>query len=388
MDSTQRAIYMDHSATTPVAPQVVDVIVFYWEEAFGNPSSAHIWGREAAAALEGARAAVADRLGCRPSEIVFTGSGSEADNLALRGAAWAAHQAGRGNHLVTTPVEHHAVGVTVDQLCDLWDFEATRVPVDSCGRVDPDDVRRALRPDTILVSVMAANNEVGTVQPIAEIGAICREREVLFHTDAVQAGGRLELNVDDLGVDFLALSAHKFYGPKGVGVLYARRGVDLLPALTGGGHERGRRPGTENVPGAVGLAEAFDLAEARREQENARLEALRDRLIEGVLANVPDVRLTGHPTQRLAHHASFAFRDVEGASLVVALDLEGIAASSGAACAEGEPEPSFVLQAMGFSPRWGIGALRFSLGRSNSQEDVDAVLEVLPAIVARLREEG
>jgi len=377
---------MDHSATTPVDPRVVEAMRPYWTEVFGNTSSLHSWGEEAAVALEEAREAVAQVLGCRLSEVVFTGSGTEADNLAIRGVAWAARRAGRGNHIVTTPVEHHAVGHTVEQLRDLFGFEVTVVPVDRYGRVDPDDVRRAIRPDTALVTVMTANNEVGTVQPIDEIGAICRDRGIPFHTDAVQAAGRLDLNVDRLGVDLLSISAHKVYGPKGIGVLYVRRGVDLVPAITGGGHERGRRPGTVNVAGAVGLAEALRLAEEMREAENVRLQALRDRLIAGVLGTIPDVRLTGHPTERLAHHASFAFRDVEGASVVVVLDLEGIAASSGAACAEGEPEPSAVLTAMDLPPEWAIGALRLTVGRANTEEDVDRVLEVLPRVVAHLRD--
>lgn len=381
------SVYMDHSATTPVDPRVVETMAPYWSDIFGNSSSAHTWGQEAAAALERARAVVADILGCRPSEIVFTGSGTEADNLALRGAAWAARLSGRGGHIVTTPIEHHAVGHTCDQLRDLWGFEVTIVPVDGYGLVDPEDIRRAIRADTALVSVMAANNEVGTVQPIAEIGRICRERGVPFHTDAVQAAGRLSLRVDEIGVDLLALSAHKFYGPKGVGLLYVRRGVDLIPAVTGGGHERGHRPGTVNVAGAVGMAAALQLVEEEREAECARLSHLRDRLIDGVLGTIPQSRLTGHPRQRLAHHASFAFRGVEGTSVVVALDLEGIGASSGAACSEGEAEPSFVLRAMGLSPEWGIGAVRFSLGRANTEADVERVLEVLPPIVARLRVE-
>ncbi len=385
MGESKHRIYLDHSATTPVDPRVVEAMRPYWSEVFGNTSSAHAWGQEAAAALEKARETVAGVLGCRPSEVVFTGSGTEADNLAIRGVAWAARKAERGNHVVTIPIEHHAVGHTVEQLRDLFGFEVTVVPVDEHGRVDPDDVRRAIRSDTVLVTVMAANNEVGTVQPIPEIGAICRERGIPLHTDAVQAAGRLDLNVDRLGVDLLSISAHKFYGPKGVGVLYVRRGVDLVPALTGGGHERGRRPGTVNVAGAVGLAEALRLAEEMREEENVRLQSLRDRLIEGVLENVPDARLTGHPTERLAHHASFALRGVEGASVVVSLDLEGIAASSGAACAEGEPEPSAVLTAMGLPPEWAIGALRLTLGRANTEEDVDTVLEVLPRIIAHLR---
>lgn len=386
MHSVPRAIYMDYSATTPVDPQVVAAMAPYWSEQFGNISSMHAWGEAAATALERARQNVADLLGCRPAEIIFTASGTEADNLALRGVAWAARRAGRGNHLITTPVEHHAVGATAEQLHEVFGFDLTLLPVDGHGRVDPDDVRRAIRSDTVLVSVMTASNEVGTVQPVPEIAAVCRERGVLFHTDAVQAAGRLDLCVERLGVDLLSLSAHKFYGPKGVGLLYARYGVNLLPAITGGGHERGRRPGTVNVAGAVGLATALQIAEQSRPQESARLCALRDRLAEGVLASVPDSRLTGHPSERLCHLVSLAFREVEGASIVVALDLEGIAASSGAACAEGESQPSPVLQAMGLPAEWAVGALRLSLGRFSTDADVDAVLQALPPIIARLRE--
>ena len=385
MNKPERYIYLDHSATTPVDPRVVEAMAPYWSEIFGNSESSHAFGRAAANALEGARQTVADVLGCRPAEIAFTGSGTEADNLALRGAAWGARRSGRGAHIVVTPVEHHAVGHTADQLVDLFDCEITQVEVDEYGCVDPDDVAAAIRPDTVLVSVMAANNEVGTVQPIAEIGRVCRERGVLFHTDAVQAAGRLSLNVAELDVDLMALSAHKFYGPKGVGVLYARRDTQLLPALTGGEHERGRRPGTVNVAGAVGLATALRLVEEEREAECVRLRALRDRLIEGILERIPESRLTGHPTERLAHHASFAFRGVEGESVVLNLDQERIAASSGAACAEGEPEPSFVLAAMGLPQEWGLGSLRLSLGHANDEADVTRVLEVLPCIVAQLR---
>ncbi len=382
-----RRIYMDYSATTPVDPQVVEAMQPYWSDIFGNTSSAHAWGQEAAAALERAREQIARLLNCRPSEIVFTASGTEADNLALRGVAWAARRSGRGNHLITTPIEHHAVEGTVEQLHHLFGFDITIVPVDGHGLVDPDDIRRAIRPDTVLVSVMTASNEMGTVQPIPEIAAICRQHGILFHTDAVQAAGRMELDVERLGVDLLALSAHKFYGPKGVGLLYVRRGIALIPAITGGGHEGGRRPGTVNVPGIVGMAKALALAEEVRGDEAARLTRLRDRLVARVLEAIPDSRLTGHPTRRLPHLASFAFRGVEGASVVIALDLEGIAASSGAACSEGEARPSPVLEAMGLPPEWAIGALRLSLGRYNTEADVDAVLEVLPPIIARLRAE-
>ncbi len=384
----KRAIYMDYSATTPVDPRVVEAMAPYWNDVFGNTSSAHAWGQAAASALERSRERVARILNCRPSEIVFTASGTEADNLALRGIAWAARQAGRGHHIVSTPIEHHAVEATVEQLHHLFGFEVTVVPVDGYGLVDPEAVRQAIRPDTVLVSVMTASNEIGTVQPIPEIAAVCREYGVPLHTDAVQAAGRMALNVEDLGVDLLALSAHKFYGPKGVGLLYVRRGLALVPAITGGGHEGGRRPGTVNVAGIVGMATALELAEAAREEETARLARLRDRLIEGVLSAIPDVRLTGHPIRRLPHLASFAIRGVEGASVVIGLDLEGIAASSGAACAEGEARPSPVLEAMGLAPEWAMGALRLSLGRYNTEEDVDAVIEVLPRVVARLREDG
>ncbi|MCX8066883.1 MAG: cysteine desulfurase [Anaerolineae bacterium] len=383
----KRKIYMDYSATTPVDPQVVEAMASYWSDVFGNTSSAHAWGQEAAAALENARERIARILGCRPAEIVFTASGTEADNLALRGVAWAARRSGRGHHIVTTPIEHHAVEATVEQLHHLFGFEVTLLPVDGYGLVDPDEVRKAIRPDTALVSIITASNEVGTVQPIPEIAAVCREYGIPFHTDAVQAAGRMALNVDTLGVDLLALSAHKFYGPKGVGLLYIRRGLSLIPPITGGGHEGGRRPGTVNLPGIAGMATALELAEAVRDEEAARLARLRDRLIEGILASIPDVRLTGHPTRRLPHLASFAIRGVEGASVVIGLDLEGIAASSGAACSEGEVRPSPILKAMGFPPEWAIGALRLSLGRYNTEEDVDAVLDALPRVVAKLRSE-
>jgi cysteine desulfurase len=388
MATSERHVYLDHSATTPVDPRVVAAMAPYWSERFGNSESSHAFGQAAAGALEQARQIAADVLGCRPAEIVFTGSGTEADNLALRGVAWAARQSERGNHVVTTPIEHRAVGQTVDQLCDLFGFEVTRVPVDEYGQVDPDDVAAAIRPNTVLVSVMATNNEVGTVQRVARIGRVCRERGVVFHTDAIQAPGRIPLEPDDIGADLLALSAHKFYGPKGVGLLYVRSGTSLVPAITGGAHERGRRPGTVNVAGAVGLATALRLAEEERVAETARLRRLRDRLVEGVLDSIPDSRLTGHPVHRLAHHASFAFRGVEGESVVLGLDVEGIAASSGAACAEGEPEPSFVLTAMGLPPNWSIGSLRLTLGRANDEADVARVLEVLPVIVERLRAGG
>ena len=386
MSQVKRTIYLDHAATTPVDPRVVEAMQPYWSETFGNTSSIHGVGRAALKGLESARQTVAEVLGCSPLEIVFTGCGTESDNLGLRGAAWAARRSGRGNHIITTPIEHHAVGVTAEQLRDLHEFEVTFVEVDEYGRVDPDALGRAIRRDTCLISVMYANNEVGTIQPLSEIGAIAKGAGIPFHTDAVQAGGALDLNVDRLNVDLLALSAHKFYGPKGVGVLYVRRGVELAPALTGGGHERGRRPGTLNVAEIVGLAAALKLAQEHRESENARVSALRDRLIEGVLARVPEVKLTGHPAQRLPNSASFAVNGVEGESVLLALDLEGICVSTGSACTTGEAEPSFVLTAMGLPRDWAIGSLRMTLGRLTRPEDIDTVLNVLPRVVERLRE--
>lgn len=386
MNTAEDHIYLDHSATTPVDPRVVEAMAPYWTKTFGNTESSHAFGRDAANGLEAARQTVADILNCRISEIAFTSSGTESDNLSLRGAAWAAREAGRGNHIVSTPLEHPAVGVTLDQLRDLFGFQIDRVPVDAFGLVDPDDVAAAIRPETVLVSVIMASNEIGTVQPVAEIGEVCREHGVLLHSDAVQAPGRLALQPDALNVDLLALSAHKFNGPKGVGLLYARRDTPLIPAITGGEHERGRRPGTVNVAGAVGLATALRLADERRPQITKRLQSLRDQLITGVLERIPESRLTGHPERRLSHHASFVFRDVEGESIVQALDLNGIAASSGAACAEGEPEPSSVLLALGLDPRWGVGSLRVTLGSSNEAGDIDRVLDVLPGIIRQLRD--
>lgn len=388
MNVREHRIYLDHSATTPVDPRVVKAMRPCWNATFGNSESSHAFGREAANALERARQTVANLLDCHLSEIVFTGSGTESDNLALRGAAWAARRAGLGSHIVSTPIEHPAVGRTLDQLRDLFDFEVDRVPVDRYGLVDPDDVATALRPETVLVSVIMANNEIGTVQPIATIGQVCQEQGVLLHTDAVQAPGRLPLNPEESSVDLLALSAHKFHGPKGVGLLYIRRDTPLVASVTGGDHERGRRPGTVNVAGAVGLATAFRLAEDMRSEEQERLRSLRDSLVEGVLEHIPDSRLTGHPEHRLPHHASFVFLGIEGESIVQALDMEGIAASSGAACAEGEPEPSSVLEALGLTPEWGIGSLRLTLGRSNDEADVARLLDVLPGIVKGLREDS
>ncbi len=380
-------IYLDHAATTPLDPEVRTAMEPYLTEAFGNPSSSHRWGRAARAAVDEARERVAQVLGADPREIVFTAGGTEADNLALRGVAWAARRAGRGRHLIVSAVEHHAVLHTAEELA-ADGFEVTVLPVDEEGFVDPDRVLEALRTDTVLVSLIYANNEIGTIQPIAEIGRVLRARGIPFHTDAVQAAGHLPLRVDELGVDLLSLSGHKFYGPKGVGVLYVRHGTPILPQITGGGQERGLRSGTENVAGIVGLAAALEKAERLRESEARRLRPLRDRLLEEIPRRIPGTRITGPwgGDRRLPHHASFVFDGVAGDSLVLLLDREGIAASSGSACSAGVLEPSHVVLALGVPPEQAVGSLRLTLGRGTTPEQIDRVLEVLPRAVARIRE--
>ncbi|MFO7169118.1 MAG: cysteine desulfurase family protein, partial [Chloroflexota bacterium] len=335
--------------------------------------------------LDGARETVARTLGALPKEIIFTGGGSEADNLAVKGVALAQRRAGRGAHVITSAIEHHAVLHAVEWL-EAFGFETTVLPVDGDGLVRPEDLRAALRPDTVLVSIMYANNEIGTVQPVAELGAICREAGVPFHTDAVQAAGALPLDVNALNVDLLTITAHKFYGPKGVGALYVRHGVPLMPLISGGGQERRRRAGTENVAGAVGLAEALRRAEEQRPQYVAHCAALRDRLVAGVLERVPHATLNGHPTQRLPNNANIAFEGVEGESVLLLLDQHGIAASSGSACTSGSLEASHVLQALGIPYERAIGSLRFTVGRATTEEEVDTLLEVLPAVIEQLRE--
>lgn len=374
-------IYMDHAATTPVHPAVIERMLPYFGELFGNPSSVYTLGRRNMEALDAAHALAAELLNCRPTEIVFTGGGSEADNLAIKGIAYAARR--RGNHIITTAIEHHAVLHTCQQL-ERDGYTVTYLPVDSTGRVDPAAVEAAITDQTALVTIMYVNNEVGTIQPIAEIGRICRAHRVPFHTDAVQAGGLLDLDVQALQVDLFSLSAHKFYGPKGVGLLYIRQGTRLQAQILGGSQERNRRAGTENVPGVVGAAEALRLAQAERHMEAPRLTALRDRLIAGVL-RLPETRLTGHHIERLPNNASFAIAGVEGESLLLNLDLIGVAASSGSACSSGSVEPSHVMTAMGFSAQEARGHLRLTLGHSTTEGDVDYVLEHLPQIVERLR---
>jgi cysteine desulfurase len=382
---TQTPLYLDHAATTPVDARVLDAMRPYFDVEFGNPSSFHRWGQQAERAVELARRNVAEVLNCHPAEIVFTGCGSEADNLAVRGAALAEREARGANHLVTSPIEHAAVLSTMRQLRDHFGFELTVLPVDEFGRVDPAAVDKALRPDTALVSVMYASNEIGTIQPIADIAAVCRARGVRFHTDAVQAASQLDVDVQRLGVDYLALGAHKFYGPKGVGALYVREGSPLLPTQTGGSHEHGLRAGTQNVPYIVGLAEALRLTRAERETHNRLFRTLRDQTIRRVLKAIPDSILTGHAQDRLPNHASFAFRGVDGNELLMYLDLAGIAASSGSACKSGDPEPSEVLLALGLAREWALGSLRLTLGRATAPGDIDRLLDVLPASIHKLR---
>lgn len=383
--SEQKSIYLDHAASTPTDPQVVEAMLPYFTDIYGNASGLHKQAQASARAIEEARTQVAGVLGCSPNEIVFTACGTESDNLAIRGVAWAKKLAGQGNHLITTPIEHHAVDHTINQLCEQFGFEQTVVPVDQYGQVNPADVEAAIRPDTILISVMYANNEVGTIQPIAQIGAMARSRGIAFHTDAVQAAAYQPLKVEALNVDLLAISGHKIYAPKGVGILYIRQNIRLLPAFTGGGHEHNRRPGTENVPYIVGLAKALELVEAGRSRENPRQARLRDRLISGVLEQIPDSRLTGHPTQRLPNNASFVFAGCEADAILMHLDMAGIQAASGSACTTGMPEPSHVLTAMGLPRELALGALRLSVGRQSTEADIETVLEVLPQVIQKIR---
>ena len=378
------SIYLDHAATTPLRPEALEAMLPYLTDHFGNASSPHAAGRRARQGLDEAREGIASILGAKPREIVFTSGGSEADNLAIKGAAWAA--SAKGRHIVTSAVEHKAV-LHAAAILERSGFEITVVPVDRYGRVDPEEVDSAINEHTTLVSIMYANNEVGTIQPIAEIGAICRRRGVLFHTDAIQAGGYLPLDVDNLGVDLLSLAAHKLYGPKGVGALFVRQGTALLPQIQGGAQERQRRAGTENVAGIVGFARALELAQAdpaARDAENARLAGLRDRLL-GAVRDLPGVELSGHPVERLPHSASWLIDAVEGGDLVAALDLEGVEGSTGSACTSGSAEPSHVLLAMAIPAQRAHGALRLTAGRGTSSPDVDRAAEVLRSAIGRMR---
>lgn len=377
-----KRIYLDHAATTPTDPAVLEAMIPFFIDRFGNPSSLHSFGREGKVAVETARRKVAAFLGAGPEEVVFTSGGTESDNMALRGVAKALRD--RGNHIIISSVEHHAVLEPCRDLAEEG-FEITLLPVDRHGMVDPADVARVITHRTILVSVMHANNEVGTVQPLAEIGRIAHEKGIYLHTDAVQTFGHLPFTVDGIGVDLLSLSAHKLYGPKGVGALYVRKGIRIAPLLRGGSQEGERRASTENVPGIAGLGRAVDLAKEKLAGETTELARLRDRLAEGIREQVEGVRLNGHPERRLPGNISVSFEGVEAEPLLLTLDLMGIACSGGSACSSTAVEASHVLSAIGLEPGLARGTLRFSLGRETTEEDIDRVLEVLPPVVTRLR---
>ena len=389
MAASNEIIYMDHAGTTPVDPRVLDAMMVWFTRQFGNPSSVHTLGQEAKRALDESRETVARILGCRLSEVVFTSGGTESDNAAINGVVAALQQ--MGDHIITTTTEHHAVLHTCQYLEDMG-LDVTYVPVDRFGLVDPDDVVSAITDRTILVSVMYANNEIGTIEPVEEIArrvkdrARAMERTVVVHTDAVQAAGYMPLKLLDIGVDMLSLSSHKFHGPKGAGILCIKRGTPFLPQQLGGGQERERRSGTENIPAIVGTALALELADGERERTSAQCSALRDQLIRGIQDRIPGAHLNGHPTLRLPNNVNFSFEQVEGEPVLLGLDMSGVAASSGSACSSGSLEPSHVLLALGQSAELARGSLRLTLGRDNTEEEVDYLLTVLEDLVSRLRE--
>jgi len=379
---SEEMIYLDHAATTPADPAVVNAMQPYFAEKFGNPSTIYKIGREVRGALDEARDKIADFIGADSSEIIFTSCGTESDNLALIGSAFANEN--KGNHIIASSVEHHAVIEPMKFLARRG-FEVTYLPVDEFGQVDPAEVEKAITDKTILISVMHANNEIGTIQPVAEIGQIAKERGIIFHTDAVQTICSVPVNVDDIGANLLAISAHKFYGPKGVGALYVRKGTKMVAHIYGGAQERRKRAGTENVPGIIGMAKAIEIAAGRMENDAVRIAMLRDKLIDGLLSGVEESHLNGHPTKRLPNNVNIAFRYVEGESMLLNLDAHGIYASTGSACSSSTLEPSHVLLAIGLPHEVAHGSLRFTLGRSTTESQISAVIEKLPPIVERLR---
>lgn len=377
-----KRVYMDNAATTALRRDVLDAMMPYLTDIYGNPSSLHYFGQEAHKAVENARHQVASALNAEDNEIVFTGCGTEADNMALKGIA--EKYQSKGKHIITSSVEHHAILHTCEYL-EKHGFEVTYLPVDEYGMVKAEQVRDAIRSDTILVSVMFANNEVGTIMPIKEIGAVCREKGVFFHTDAVQAVGHVAIDVKAMNIDLLSLSAHKLHGPKGVGALYIRKGIVVPPLLHGGAQERRKRAGTENVAGIVGLGKAIEIACSDIEGTSKRMCYLRDKLINGIEASIPEVKLNGHRTERLPGNVNFSIKYIEGESILLMLDINGIAASSGSACTSGSLDPSHVLLAMGMPHETAHGSLRLTLGDDTTEDDIDYVLEVLPEIVVKLR---
>lgn len=387
--TVEGTVYLDHAGTTPLDPKVLEAMIPYFTEHFGNPSSLHSVGQEARYALDEARERVAGVLNCRAREVVFTAGGTESDNSAIHGVATALLET--GNHIITSSVEHHAV-LHACQNLESQGFEVTYLPVDADGMVQPEAVYNAINERTTLVTIMYGNNEIGTINPVAEISKVIKQRAtelsrtIVFHTDAVQAAGFLDLDVAKLGVDLLSLSGHKFHGPKGTGVLYIKRGTAYLPLILGGGQERERRSGTENIPGIIGLSLALEAANSKREETSKHCAALRDRIIEAVLERIPGSRLNGHTTQRLPNNANFSFRGIEGEPILLGLDMAGIAASSGSACSSGSLEPSHVLLALGQSAEIARGSLRMTLGRDNTEQEIEYLLEVLVELVQRLRQ--
>ena len=378
-------IYLDYAATTPVDQRVLDVMIPYFRESYGNPSSVHRYGQKAEAAVDGAREKVAAILRCKAEEIIFTSCGSESDNLAIRGAAMAKRNASGEKWILTSKTEHHAVSKTAEQLEKEYGFLLEWLDVDEHGTITPESLNKVVCSDTALASVMYANNEIGTINPISELAEIARSHNIVFHTDAVQAAAYLDVDVNKLGVDLMSLGGHKFYGPKGVGALYVRKGTGLVPHLTGGGQEFGLRAGTHNVPYIVGFAEALRLAAEEREERTAHVRPLRDQVIGHVLEEIPDSKLTGHPENRLPNHASFVFKDVDGNLLLQLLDSAGFACSSGSACKTGNPEPSEVITSLGYSRDWALGSLRVTLGVDSSAEQVESFLKALPELVEKTR---
>ncbi len=379
------SIYLDYAATTPVHPRVLEKMTPYFREWFGNPSSIHRYGQKAETAVEQARETVAAVLGCRADEIIFTSCGSESDNLALRGAALARRKDSGATRILTAKNEHHAVSKTAAQLEQEYGFSVAWLETDSHGMVSADALRKAVREKSALASVMYANNEIGTINPIPQLARTARESGIVFHTDAVQAAAYLDVRVEALGVDLMSLGGHKFYGPKGVGALYVRKGTRLVPHNTGGGQEFGLRAGTQNVPYIVGFAEALRLAAEEREARVAHVQPLRDQIIGRALEEIPDAQLTGHPEKRLPNHASFVFKDADGNLLLQLLDAEGFACSSGSACKTGNPEPSEVVSALGFEREWALGSLRVTLGMDSTPAQVESFLKALPGLVEKAR---
>ena len=380
---TPRKVYLDNSATTQVDRKVLEAMLPYFSEEYGNPNSLHAWGREARKGVDNARSQVAQLIGAEPKEVIFTGGGSEADNLAIKGAAWALKD--KGKHIITSSIEHHALLDTVKWLGKNG-YDYTVLPVDETGMVDPKELEAAIRPDTILTSIMYANNEIGTIEPVAELGEVCRRHGVLFHTDGVQATGHIKIDVKELPIDMMTMAAHKMYGPKGVGALYVRKGIKLIPVIHGGGQEFGVRSGTENTPGLIGFGMAAELAANRLASGEIDNEIrLRDRLIGGLTERIPEITLTGHRTKRLPYHASICVKYVEGEGMLLLMDAAGIGVSSGSACTSGSLEPSYVLLALGLDHPTAHGSVRMTLSKDTNDEDIDYVLEKFPPIVEKLR---